>query len=232
MKGRYVLQQPFASGAQAKIFKAFDRFRKQNCLLKTGNSVLDEARLLQNLDHPFILQPYDWGIHPQTGAYAAYSDLIHPSVNLASQQRAFDLKRFALQVAEFLSYLHGRGLLYNDFKPEHFLVDESGIKVIDFGLCSKKEESRDFFAGTFPFVSPESLTGRKLDARSDLFAFGMMLQQLVLPQQMTPLQPDLSALQEIQQRSESLNGFWGAIIRQMTSWEPAQRLGSAYELWK
>ena len=71
MKGRYVLQQPFASGAQAKIFKAFDRFRKQNCLLKTGNSVLDEARLLQNLDHPFILQPYDWGIHPQTGAYAA-----------------------------------------------------------------------------------------------------------------------------------------------------------------
>src|SRR3990172_1543818 len=188
MLGRYIIEQPFATGSQARIFRAHDRLTGSKCLLKTGDAVRKEAFLSRELNHPYIAKPYDFGVCDEIGTYAVYEEI--PYLSLSDWRRAKpsgDLRKTALEIAEVLCYIHHCGWLYNDFKPEHFLVGEDGVKVIDLGLCSRLENSSEShpctYDGTFPFISPERLVGRSSDQRSDIFAFGILLLHLFFPEE-------------------------------------------------
>jgi len=236
MFGRYVVKRPLAVGAQASLYRAFDRISGQDCVLKAGVSVQREAFLALELNHPFIVKPFDFAEHPDLGPVAAYPELLQPSLLGWTQQKPSrkEFQRVALQIAEFMCFLHRRGWLYNDFKPDHFLVGEDSIAVIDLGLCSSLEDARGSatYSGTFPYISPERLAGRIPVARSDVFAAGMMLLHSFFPNESWDDEPSLSALQRFQKRSGNLNGMWRRLISAMTALEPGQRIGSAHELWK
>ncbi|HET6267228.1 MAG TPA: protein kinase, partial [Acidobacteriota bacterium] len=234
MDGRYVIHGVFAEGAQARLYSAQDLISSQDCILKAGQTAKEEALLALEFNHPYVVQPFDCGIHPETGTYAAYPKIDAPFLLEWIRTRPSDdeLRRVAVQISEFVCFLHHRGYLYNDFKPEHFLISDQEIRVVDLGLCAPVRERALVFSGTFPYISPERLMGRRHDQRSDVFAFGILLLHCFYPKEEWNLDPSLPALQELLNKCAGLDDFWANLISQMTSLEPSQRFESAEEVWR
>ncbi len=234
MPGRYVVGHPISFGSQSEVFYCYDRLSRNQCVLKIGSSVKKEGLLSRELNHPYIVKPFDLGTSDELGTYAAYPLAAGPSL-AEWKSRVNDFRTPALQIAEFLSFLHHSGWVYNDFKPEHFRIEEDGLTVLDLGLCSPLHnhhlDSVKTYSGTFPFISPERLSGRAADLRSDLFALGILFHYLLFPESSIPHEPSLEVLRTIQKKSQQSNGFWGNVIRRLTAWEPSQRMSSAEELW-
>jgi len=94
--------------------------------------------------------------------------------------------RIALRILDTLEYLHSHGIVHRDLKPENVMVDaEDRIKLIDFGIAAKTGARRLTFAklsqtlGTPDYISPEQVKGKRGDARSDLYAVGVMLYEML-----------------------------------------------------
>jgi eukaryotic-like serine/threonine-protein kinase len=172
---RYVLGELFNSGAQGEVWKALDKITGAPRIIKTGTGVKKEALLSRSLAHPLIGYPYDFGVDEERGEFAVYPQFAGKSSLewVREDRKNKNLRLIAAQAAEFLCFLHHRGWLYNDFKPDHFLIAENRLKVIDLGLCTqlKSSGSSSSFSGTFPYIAPERMNGRAFDQRSDIFAF-------------------------------------------------------------
>ncbi len=92
----------------------------------------------------------------------------------------------ALGICQALQYIHNHGIIHRDLKPEHVLVDsENHIKLVDFGLAGQTGARRITFAnlsqitGSPEYISPEQVKGKRGDGRSDLYALGVMLYEMV-----------------------------------------------------
>ncbi len=99
------------------------------------------------------------------------------------QERAI---RIAVAICEALEYVHGRGVVHRDQKPENIMVDaEDHIKLIDFGIASNVGARRITFSklsqtmGTPDYISPEQVKAKRGDARSDIYAVGVMLYEML-----------------------------------------------------
>ena len=169
------------------------------------------------------------------GQFAAYPEVAHPSfldwMSIRSATGKFGAA-CVLQIVEVIAFLHKRGSLYNDFKPEHFLIAEEEITVIDLGLCRVFEKMlpQKPFPGTFPYISPERMTGKPFDERSDIFALGMMLLHAFLPNENWNFNITLYAVKTAKpsQKTSSLR----VPSFQNDGFLTSQRIGSAAELWK
>jgi serine/threonine-protein kinase len=94
--------------------------------------------------------------------------------------------RIALNICEALEYIHSQGVVHRDLKPENIMVDaEDHIKLIDFGIAAHTGARRLTFAkftptmGTPDYISPEQVKGKRGDARSDIYALGVMLYEML-----------------------------------------------------
>jgi serine/threonine-protein kinase len=110
------------------------------------------------------------------------SEILRESGKL-SPERAV---RIALGMLRALEYIHQHGVVHRDLKPEHIMVDEQDrIKLIDFGVASQQGARRLTFTsltqvlGTPEYISPEQVKGKRGDARSDLYALGIMLYEML-----------------------------------------------------
>jgi serine/threonine protein kinase len=97
--------------------------------------------------------------------------------------------KIALGICDALSYIHSHGIVHRDLKPENIMVDpEDHIKLIDFGIAGQAGARRLTFAklsqimGTPEYISPEQVKGKRGDARSDIYALGVMLYEMLTGQ--------------------------------------------------
>jgi serine/threonine protein kinase len=160
-----------------------------------------EARAASALNHPNIVHIYD--IDQIDGLdFIAMEYVTGQTLAERISRKALTLSetlKYATQVADALAKAHGAGIVHRDLKPANIMIGEDGrVKLLDFGLAKLVEpESGDelmatrtepaeelrteegSIAGTVAYMSPEQAEGRKVDARSDIFSFGLVLYEMV-----------------------------------------------------
>jgi len=156
-----------------------------------------EARLLSRLSHPHICALHDIG---EEGGVAFLVMEHLEGETLAERLQAGPLPleqalRHAHQIATALDEAHRQGIVHRDLKPSNIMLTRAGVKVLDFGLAKLREVEGDVesqvatrsfdltgegvLLGTVPYMAPEQVEGRPADARSDIFAFGAVLYEMV-----------------------------------------------------
>lgn len=155
-----------------------------------------EALALSRLDHPNLVHVHDFGQEPDGLLYISMAFVDGESLRsvLAREQKFVDGKRAAslmLQVCAGLGHAHARGLIHRDVKPDNVMIvtrhDDDGnivenVKLLDFGFAVPPNISGEVaqrLAGTPVYMSPEQCLGQELDARSDVYACGIMLYELI-----------------------------------------------------
>jgi serine/threonine protein kinase len=155
-----------------------------------------EAKLLASLNHPGIATLYSF--EEIAGRHVLAMELVEGD-DLATRISSGplpleEIRSFARQVAEALAAAHEKGIVHRDLKPTNVRLASGGrVKLLDFGLAKRADEppvgSEDATAtaalseagavmGTVPYMSPEQVSGRPMDARSDLFSLGIVLYEM------------------------------------------------------
>ncbi|MBX3262849.1 MAG: serine/threonine protein kinase [Labilithrix sp.] len=152
-----------------------------------------EALAASRLDHPNVTRVLDFGQEPDGLLYLVMEFLDGVGLRaLLEHERRFDTERvirLATQVCAGLGHAHARNIVHKDVKPENLVIlqgtDDDGdameiVKVCDFGIAqgAVAEETRRF-QGTPEYMSPEQCTSAELDARSDVYALGVVMYELV-----------------------------------------------------
>ncbi len=197
--GPYEIKQLIGSGGMGDVYRARDTRLGRDVAVKVLSSLdaadrhqlnrfLQEARAPSLVNHPNILAVYDVG--RSDGIAFIVSELLDGETLRQQLKRgALALNRavaYMAQVAEGLAAAHRKGIIHRDLKPENLFVTAAGtVKILDFGLTklTAPESAGDavtptrpgMVIGTFGYASPEQITDRAVDHRSDIFSLGVVL---------------------------------------------------------
>lgn len=206
--GKYRLDRRIGRGGMGAVYEARDLRLERPVAVKilSGRAFGEpaalrrfrrEARATAQLNHPHIVAVHDYGPLEGEGAYLVM-ELVDGATLRAELERVGSLA--PAEAADWfdpllagLSAAHAQGIVHRDLKPENVIgwrddAGRLGVKVLDFGLAKLGEAdagagatmtARGVVMGTFGYMSPEQLTGGDVDARSDLFALGVMLAEVL-----------------------------------------------------
>ncbi len=162
-----------------------------------GRRLLHEARAAAQLDHPFICKVYEVGEHAGRAFFAMeYVEGVSLKERLAAGPLTVeDAVRIGGEIAEALHLAHTRGIIHRDLKPANVMLASDGhIKVMDFGVAKRLASPASAVGtgdstavltkpgaatGTLAYMSPEQIRTESIDARSDIFAFGLLFYELL-----------------------------------------------------
>ena len=200
LHGRYTLVAAIGQGASGDVYLAQDLSLGRKVAIKLLHSSLagdtfflkrfqSEAKSAASLNHPNIMRVFDWGESEST-PYLVLEYLAGGSLReylnageLLSESQAASLM---LQVAQGLSYAHGRGYIHRDIKPANLLFDdEARIRIADFGLARALSEAAwtepiGTLMGTARYASPEQALARESDRSSDVYSLGLVIHEALL----------------------------------------------------
>jgi eukaryotic-like serine/threonine-protein kinase len=197
--GRYQIITRIASGGMGEVYRAHDGVLGREVAIKVLHPHLAgdrgfvdrfrrEARAAAILNHPSIVGVYDWGTTDNT--YFMVMEFVR-GTNLRavlSQYRRLapaQVVEVALPVLDALDQAHGHGIVHRDIKPENILISQDGVvKVADFGLARAYAESyvsqaEGTVTGTVQYLAPEQIQGEPADPRTDLYAVGVVMFELL-----------------------------------------------------
>jgi len=177
-----------------EVWKARDTRLNRLVAIKTSLSPFSErfgreARAIAAVNHPHVCSLYDVGPDYLVMEYVEGEWLhgpVPPAQAIASAE----------QILDALDAAHQKGIVHRDLKPGNILLTKSGVKVLDFGLAKIQHApaadgvsdvatqtgsltAEQAVLGTLPYMSPEQVEGRDADPRSDIFAFGVVLYELI-----------------------------------------------------
>ena len=198
IKERYEIVEILGEGGMAFVYKARDKQLQRNVAIKTlkpnyvnQEKFVDrfrrEAQTAANLNHPNIVQIFDWGIEDEPYFVMEYIEG-NTLTSIISGNRTVglnDILYIGSQVANGLKEAHKRGLVHRDIKPGNIMITPDGkVKVTDFGIVSLQNEESDItktgaVLGTASYISPEQAQGKPVSFESDLYSLGTVLYELI-----------------------------------------------------
>ena len=194
----YRIESPVARSGMASIFRAIDTRDNRQVALKIPHPDMEadpilsdrfqrEAGIGEKLNHPKVMRVY--GGEKRSRIYMVMEwcegRLLRQIMDEGriSPDRAI---RIATEVLDALDYIHSNGVVHRDLKPENIMVDEEdNIKLIDFGIAGDSAARRLTYAnftatlGTPNYISPEQVQGKRGDGRSDIYAAGVILYEML-----------------------------------------------------
>ena len=256
--GRYRIERKLGQGAMGSVYLGKDQLLFRGVALKLLNSGLhhdknllqrfqQEARALARLSHPNIVQIYDF-IKEDTQYWIAMEYVEGSDLeSLFNQNGTFevaDALTICSLISDAMDYAHVRGVVHRDFKPSNVLITNAGDpKVMDFGLAKLTQSSiatvEGSLLGSPAYMSPEQAMGKPADERSDIYALGVTLYQLLTGR--LPFEGDLKSVitQKIAEHRPSLTFMdhhmpddLKKLVGSMMAYEPCERPASMHEVGK
>jgi len=199
--GRYQIVEKLGEGAMATVYKAFDPSINRSLVIKFLHAnmcateeyrqrFLREAKAAGMLAHPNIVTIFDVG-EIENRPYIAMELLdggpLDEMIPEGAELPLRDVLVLGIQIANALDYAHSKGIFHRDIKPANIirLTDGKTVKLVDFGIAhvaagdAMDATTAGTIMGTPHYMSPEQARGEKIDARSDLWAVGVILYQLL-----------------------------------------------------
>ena len=198
IKERYEITQLLGEGGMSYVYKAIDKQLQRTVAIKTlkPNYVEQEkfverfkreAQTAANLNHPNIVQIFDWGIGDEPFFVMEYIEG-NTLTSIIANKRTIsmnDILFIGAQVSSGLQAAHSKGLVHRDIKPGNIMITPEGkVKVTDFGIVSLQNEESDItktgsILGTASYISPEQAQGKPVSKESDLYSLGTVLYELI-----------------------------------------------------
>ena len=198
IKERYEITQLLGEGGMSYVYKATDKQLQRTVAIKTlkPNYVEQEkfverfkreAQTAANLNHPNIVQIFDWGIGDEPFFVMEYIEGNTLTSIIANKKTISmnDILFIGAQVSSGLQAAHSKGLVHRDIKPGNIMITPQGkVKVTDFGIVSLQNEESDItktgsILGTASYISPEQAQGKPVSKESDLYSLGTVLYELI-----------------------------------------------------
>ena len=198
VKERYKILEILGEGGMAFVYKAKDNQLERFVAIKTlkpsyvnqetfVERFKREAKTAANLNHPNIVQIFDWGIEEEPFFVMEYIEG-STLTSIISKNRTIslsDILFIGAQVAGGLHAAHQKGLVHRDIKPGNIMITPDGkVKVTDFGIVSLQNEESDItktgsILGTASYISPEQAQGKPVSIESDLYSLGTVIYELI-----------------------------------------------------
>ncbi len=204
--GPYEIRAPLGAGGMGEVYRAYDtRLTREVALKVLPRHAVDsaeamarfqlEARAVAALNHPNILAIHDIG--SEGDIHFAVTELLEgetlrarlPPGRPLAPSKAIE---YAIQIAHGLAAAHDRGIVHRDLKPENVFVVQTGhVKILDFGIALHNRTAdltaetmapltqAGLIIGTVGYVSPEQVLGKQATPRSDLFALGVVMYEML-----------------------------------------------------
>ena len=210
--GWYEILAPIGAGGMGEVYRAKDTKLDREVAVKVLPAALAqdperlarferEAKVLASLNHPNIAQIF--GIEDSGGVRALVMELV-PGETIKGPIPLEESLRLAAQIADALAAAHEKGITHRDLKPLNVMVTPKGVvKVLDFGLAAVSQPSAasegdpsqsptltisptraGMILGTAAYMSPEQARGQTVDRRSDIWAFGVLLYEILTGKQL------------------------------------------------
>jgi len=183
----------------ASIFRATDLRTGRQVAIKVPHPEMEsdpvlferfqrEAEIGEKLDHPGVMKVFANEDRSRVYMVMEWVEgrLLRQILAEAGKLPVERARRIAIAISDALDYIHRNGVVHRDLKPENIMIDDDDrIKLIDFGIAGKLGARRLTFAklsqvlGTPDYISPEQVKGKRGDGRSDIYALGVMLYEML-----------------------------------------------------
>jgi len=246
--GPYQILGLLGEGGMGKVYRGLDTRLDRAVAIKIcagqfSNRFEREARAISALNHPHICTLYDVGPNYMITELVEGETLRDWLKRAPAVERSVEIAR---QVLQALSAAHRAGIVHRDLKPQNIMVRSDGyVKVLDFGLAKRipapggiqteSTVSMDVshpgqILGTIAYMSPEQILGQEVDQRSDLFAFGIILYEMLTRRHPWPRASSVDTLHAILHDAPpaiEADSTWGVVLAPMVwkllSKDPADR---------
>jgi serine/threonine protein kinase len=266
--GPYEITAPLGAGGMGEVYRARDTRLSRDVAIKTLPAAFatdperrarfeSEARAIAALSHPNVLALHDVG----TAGDIAYA-VMELVEGQTLRERLIDgpissarMIALAIQIAQGLAAAHDKGIVHRDLKPENLIITPDGrVKILDFGLARRETpvtaNSQSLaptvavatepgaVMGTTAYMSPEQVRGQVADARSDIFALGAVMYEMIsgvrpfggetAAETMTAILREQQA--DLAQRSPDVSPALERIVKRCLEKQPQERFRSAADL--
>ena len=257
--GPYRVDELLGKGGMGEVYKGTDtRLGRPVAIKVSAREFSDrferEAKAISSLNHPNVCTLYDVGPNYLVMEFVEGDTLAHLLKN--GPLPIENVLHYGIQIADALSAAHAKQVIHRDLKPANIILTKSGVKVLDFGLA--KLGSAKFNAsgssemitrteamtesgsivGTLQYMSPEQAEGKDTDERSDIFAFGVVLYEMLTGRRAFDGETKTAVLAAIlkdqpapiQQFQPMVPRALDRVVRKCLEKKPADRWHSAHDL--
>jgi serine/threonine protein kinase len=250
----YRLDEMVSHNTTAAIFRATDLHTNRPVAIKIPDPEMEsdpmfsdrfhrEEEIGRTLDHPGLLKPIADDHRSQTYIVTEWfeGESLRHILNKQGKLSPERAIRITLRICDVLAYIHGHGVVHRDLKPENILVNsDDQVKLANFGTAAKTGARRITFAnlgqviGISKYISPEELSGKRGDVRSDVYAMGAILYEILTRktpfQETDPFNRIMRNLVPPRELSPAVSPQLQEVIYRALEREPKNRYANAHEL--